>query len=123
MHFIIRLIINAIALYAITYFNFMGIHSDGILYTLLAAFVFGLANAIVRPILMVLTCPLVVLTLGLFTLVINALIFWGLTWVPHFHVPGWWAAFWGALVMTIVSWVLSLIIREPERERAQERQS
>ena len=49
------------------------------------------------------------------TLFINALIFYyGLRWIPGFTVPGFWAAFWGALVVTIISWVLSLIIREPE---------
>jgi putative membrane protein len=126
MHVIVRFIVNALALLAISYWpwHIMGIHSDGIMPAVWAALVLGVANAIVRPILMVLTCPLIVLTLGIGTLFINALIFYfGLKWIPGFYVPGYWAAFWGAIVMSIVSWVLSLVIREPESERAQQQSS
>ena len=120
MHLIVRFIVNALALLAISYWpwHIMGIHSDGWLPAVEAAVVLGIANAIVRPILMLLTCPLIILTLGIGTLFINALIFYfGLKWIPGFYVPGYWAAFWGAIVMTIISWVLSLIIREPQEER------
>ena len=82
---------------------------------LLVAAVFGIVNSLVRPILTVLTCPLIVVTLGLFTLVINALMLmltgalserWGL----GFTVTGFWAAFWGGLVVGLVSVVLSLFL-------------
>ena len=82
---------------------------------LLVAAVFGIVNSLVRPILTVLTCPLIVVTLGLFTLVINALMLmltgalseqWGL----GFTVSGFWAAFWGGLVVGLVSVVLSLLL-------------
>jgi putative membrane protein len=117
MHLLTRFIINALAVLAISYWpwHIMGIHSDGWLPAVEAAIVLGIANAIIRPILMVLSCPLIILTLGIGTLFINALIFYyGLRWIPGFTVPGFWPAFWGALVVTIISWVLSLIIREPE---------
>jgi putative membrane protein len=82
---------------------------------LLVAAVFGIVNSLVRPILTILTCPLIVITLGLFTLVINALMLlltgalserWGL----GFTVSGFWAAFWGGLVVGLVSVVISLLL-------------
>ncbi|HLN81086.1 MAG TPA: phage holin family protein, partial [Thermoanaerobaculia bacterium] len=84
---------------------------------LLVALVFGVLNAIVRPLLKLLTCPLILLTLGLFTFVINALMLWLTSAVSEsfglgFHVDGFVPAFLGALVVTIVSVLLSVIIRE-----------
>ncbi len=120
MSFLIRLLINAIALLIISQLHLMGIHADTWSALIIGAIVLGLVNAIVRPILIVVSCPLEVLSLGLFTLVLNALIFWfGLKYIPGFHVPGFWAAFWGAIVMSIISWILSLIVRDvsPERRR------
>ena len=85
---------------------------------LLVAAVFGIVNSLVRPILTVLTCPLLVVTLGLFTLVINALMLlltgalserWGL----GFTVSGFWAAFFGGLVVGLVSVLLSLLLPRP----------
>ncbi len=81
------------------------------------ALVFGLVNALIRPLLELLTCPLIVLTLGLFTLVINAVLLLltsalsravGLTFV----VRGFWPAFWGALIISVVSLVLTLLLHE-----------
>jgi putative membrane protein len=126
MHFIIRFIITALAVIAISYWpwHMPGIAADSITAALLAALVLGIANAIIRPILMALTCPLIILTLGIGTLFINALIFYfGLKWIPGFHVAGYWAAFWGALVVSLISWFLSLIIREPQEERRQQQGS
>lgn len=123
MHFIVRFIITALAVIAISYWpwHMPGIAADSITAALLAALVLGIANAIIRPILMALTCPLIILTLGIGTLFINALIFYfGLKWIPGFHVADYWAAFWGALVVSIISWFLSLIIREPQEEQRQQ---
>ena len=118
MTFTIRFLVNALALFLISYFSFQGIHADSITALLIGALVLGLANAFVRPLLMVLSCPLVVLTLGLFTLVINGVIFYFvLKWLPGWHIPGYWPAFWGALVTTIISWIVSLIIRDVSAER------
>ncbi|MGH7526723.1 MAG: phage holin family protein [Gemmatimonadales bacterium] len=88
---------------------------------LLVAAVFGIVNSLLRPILTVLTCPLIVLTLGLFTLVINALMLmltgWLSTrWGLGFTVSGFWTAFWGGLVVGLVSLLLSLVIPRTIKE-------
>jgi putative membrane protein len=90
-----------------------------VLVVLGVALVFGLVNALIRPLLSLLTCPLIILTLGLFTLVINAAMLLltsalsgavGLAFV----VDGFWPAFWGALIVSIVSFVVTLLIREDD---------
>jgi putative membrane protein len=92
------------------------------------AVIFGLINALIRPLLKVLTCPLILLTLGLFTLVINALMLWltgEISEALHlgFYVEDFGAAFWGGLVVSIVSVVLNLIVRDEDerQERRRER--
>jgi putative membrane protein len=119
MGFLIRLVVNALALIAVAYLV-PGVHVSGFVGALIAALILGVVNAFLRPVLVILSLPLEILTLGLFTLVINALLFWlvgklgvGLT------VDGFWPAFVGALVLWIVSWVLSLLTRglEGPRER------
>jgi putative membrane protein len=119
MSFLIRILVNALALFLISKFNFMGIHADKPLDMLAGALVLGLANAFVRPLLMVLSCPLVILTLGLFTLVINAVIFYFvLNLLPGWHMnPGIWPPFWGAILMSVISWIISVIIRDVSAER------
>lgn len=75
---------------------------------MIAALVIGLVNALVRPILLILTLPVNILTLGLFTLVINALMFWlASSIVKGFDVKDFMAAFWGALVFWLVSWLVN----------------
>jgi putative membrane protein len=86
------------------------------------AVIFGLVNALIRPILKFLTCPLIILTLGLFTLVINALMLWLASWISGlfgagFRVDGFWAAFWGALVISVVSWLLSMLFGVSDRKQ------
>jgi putative membrane protein len=86
------------------------------------ALIFGLVNALIRPILKFLTCPLIVLTLGLFTLVINALMLQLASWLGRqlglgFYVAGFWPAFWGALVISVVSFVLTMLIGDEDEER------
>jgi putative membrane protein len=120
MRFLIRLLVNAAALWVATRIVAGVTFTGEVPYLLLVALVFGLLNALVRPVLKLLTCPLLILTLGLFTFVINAFILWmtsALSDKLHigFHVAGFWSAFWGALVITIVSIVLSLLIPDPER--------
>ncbi len=118
MSFLLRVLVNALALFLIAYFRFMGIHVDTFWDTLLGALVLGLANAVVRPLLVVLSCPLVIITLGLFTLFINGLIFYYvLKWLPGWHIPGYWAAFWGAILVSVISWVISLIVRDVSAEK------
>ncbi|MCB5163289.1 phage holin family protein [Streptomyces bambusae] len=88
---------------------------DRALSLVLVALIFGLVNLVVKPIVKLLSLPLFILTLGLFTLVVNALMLmltswlaekWGLT----FHVDGFWTAVWGALIISIVSWALNLVL-------------
>jgi putative membrane protein len=116
MHFLIRLIVNALALMIVAYL-LPGVHVTGFVGALVAAFVLGIVNAILRPILVILTLPIQIVTLGLFTLIINAALFY---WVGHLNlglvVDGFWPAFWGAIVLSIVSFVLSWLLRGVDRE-------
>jgi putative membrane protein len=122
MRFLLRLLVNAAALWVATQIVPGVTHSGSALSLLVVALVFGLLNALVRPLLALLSCPLLILTLGLFTLVINAVIllltsaFSGSLGIG-FHVDGFWAAFLGALVVSIVSILLSIFVRDTERNR------
>ena len=115
MGFLIRLVLNAVALIAVAYIV-PGIHVYGIGGALLAALILGIVNAVIRPILIVISLPIEILTLGFFVLVINALLFW---FVGALHVglyvDGFWPAFWGALLMAIASWVLSMLTGRDQR--------
>jgi len=126
--FILRLAINAIALYLAVYF-LPGIELRSSLTSILwLALIFGLVNALFRPLISLLTCPLIVLTLGLFTLVINTFMFW-LTSVigQSFGIaliisePVWWNAFLGGLVVSVVSVVMTLILKDELKGRGRSR--
>lgn len=118
MGFVIRLIVNAIALIVVAYIV-PGISVSGFAGALVAALILGIVNAILRPILVIVSLPLEIVTLGLFTLVINGLLFW-LVGALHIglDVAGFWPAFLGAIVMAIVSWLLSLLTRGFDRKTA-----
>jgi len=114
MRFLIRLVFNAVALWAATFVP--GIWSDGGLVSfLLVALVFGFVNALIRPLLALLSCPLIILTLGLFTLILNALMLQLTAWIGSslglgFHVRGFVAAFLGSIVVSVVSTLLSWLL-------------
>jgi putative membrane protein len=94
-----------------------GIHLRDTMTLFVAALALGLVNAIVRPLLIFFTLPLTLLTLGLFILVINALSFWLAAWfVPGFGVDGFAAAFFGALLMSILSTLFSWLVKPGERK-------
>ncbi|HVE66323.1 MAG TPA: phage holin family protein [Thermoanaerobaculia bacterium] len=117
MKFLLRILATAAALWIATQIVPGVTHSGPWTSLLLVAIVFGLLNAIVRPLLKLLTCPLILLTLGLFTFVINALMLWltsaiSATLGLGFHVSGFVPAFLGALVITVVSVLVSLILRD-----------
>lgn len=125
MKFILRLAINMVALYVAIVLLPKNITLEGSMLNIIwLALIFGLVNAILRPPFKALSCLLIVLTLGLFTLVINALLF-ALTGLigNFFHVgftladPWYWSAFLGSLVTTAVSLVLSLILRDELKGR------
>jgi putative membrane protein len=115
---LIRWGINAIAIWAAIELV-PGIQHTGSAGSLIViALIFGLVNALVRPILTVLTCPLIILTMGLFILVINALMLGLTAWlVPSLTIDGLWPAFLGALIISLVSGVISLLIREDWEDR------
>jgi putative membrane protein len=111
MNLLLRFLINAAALYCIALYV-PGIHANGIGAALLAALIFGVVNAIVRPIALLLTLPLTIVTLGLFVIIVNALMFWLATWItPGFTVHGFRAALIGAIVMMIVGLITNHLLR------------
>jgi len=115
---LLRLVINMLALYAaMALVPGIQAQSENWLSFIWLALIFGLINALLRPLLMLLTCPLIILTLGLGTLLINTLLFYlagviGQAFNVGFTVDGFWPAFLGALVVSIVSMVLSLLLRD-----------
>jgi putative membrane protein len=122
--FILRLLINAIALY-LAVLILPGIELMSELVSIIwLALIFGVVNALFRPLLKFLTCPLIILTLGLFTLVINTFLFW-LTSVigQSFGIalvitePVWWNAFLGGLIVSVVSVVMTLILKDELKSR------
>jgi putative membrane protein len=111
MKLLFRWIINAGVLLLLAYY-LPGIEVAGWYSALIAALILGLVNAVIRPILIIFTLPINIVSLGLFTLVINALLFWFVgTVVQGFLVAGFWPAFWGALIMTVVSWVVGALLK------------
>jgi putative membrane protein len=108
MFLIARLLIHMVAILIISYLFPKMIWVDGLMAALVAAFLLGIVNVIIRPILVFLTLPLTVLTLGLFLLVINGLMLWLVAaLLKGFHVNGFWGAVFGSLLISIVSWILS----------------
>jgi len=121
--FFIRWVINAIALY-IAIQVVPGIQAQNTQWMAIfgLALIFGLLNALLRPLLKLLTCPLIFLTLGLFTLLINTLLFYlvgviGTNFGIGFQVADFWSAFWGGVITSLVSIVLSLVFREDLKKR------
>jgi putative membrane protein len=114
---LVRWLVTTVAIFAAVKLM-PGVHFAGPVWKLgLVAIIFGLVNSLVRPLLKLLTCPLIILTLGLFILIINAAMLM-LTSVLseafglHFRVANFWSAFWGALLISIVSFLLNLLLGE-----------
>ena len=112
MNLLIRWFATAATLLIIAY-AVPGITVTGVYIALITAIVLGLVNAIIRPVLVVLTLPINVLSLGLFTFVINALMFWFVaSFIDGFEVAGFWAAFVGAFLLTLSGWLVNLLIQQ-----------
>ncbi|MCU0951139.1 MAG: phage holin family protein [Burkholderiaceae bacterium] len=111
MRILLVWILNAIALWLVAVIV-PGVQVEENPMTLfIAAVVLGLVNALVKPLLIVLTLPITIVTLGLFLLVINALLFWGVaSLLPGFNVDGFWWAMLGALVYSLLTWALSSLL-------------
>ena len=124
MGFVVRTLVTAVALWIATLLV-GGIKVEGAstlsnTLTLLAvAVIFGLVNAIRKPLIKIFGCFFYIITLGLIALVVNALLFLLVSWLADlldlpFHVDGFWAAFWGAIIVGVVSWAINLVI--PDRK-------
>ena len=126
MRFLLRVLVSAAALgvatwavSGITLPAASGWSKAGTL--LVVALIFGIINATLKPLIKVVGCAFYVLTLGLAALVVNGLLLWLTSWVAGklslpFHISGFWAAFWGAIIVGLVSWVLNLFIRDERSE-------
>ena len=125
MRFLIRVLASAAAL-AVATAVVPGIElttasvTSKVLTLLGVALIFGVINAVLKPIVKIVGCLFYILTLGLIALVVNALLLWltsgladklNLPW----HVTGFWPAFWGALIVSVVSWLLSIVVRDPDK--------
>jgi putative membrane protein len=110
--FFIRMVANSVAILLISYLLPQVVTVDGVMAALAAAFVLGLVNAVVRPLFVLLTLPVTVVTLGAFLLVINGLLLWFVSvFVPGFHVNGFLAAVVGSVLLSIVSWILTRVVQ------------
>jgi putative membrane protein len=121
MRFLLRLLATAAALWVAVFLVPGIIYEGGPLGLLGVALVFGLVNAFIRPALQLLTCPLVVLTLGLFVFVLNAFLLWLTAQLSQalgiqFQVVGFWSALIGAVIIAVVSTVLNLFVGARPRE-------
>ncbi|MHB1024136.1 MAG: phage holin family protein [Desulfobacteria bacterium] len=112
MSFFIRMVANAVAILLIGYLLPQVVNVDGVMAALAAAFVLGLVNAVVRPLFVLLTLPITVVTLGAFLLVINGLLLGLVAYiVPGFHVNGFLGAVIGSILLSVVSWILTRVVQ------------
>ncbi|GGO21520.1 phage holin family protein [Deinococcus humi] len=112
MGFILRLLVNALALYLLTQV-YSGVFFEGgagVGSVLIAALVMGIVNALIRPVLLLLSMPLTVLTLGLFTLVVNGVVLALVAAITALNTAGFGAAIVGALILTVISWLLDALV-------------
>ncbi len=112
MQLLLRWLINSVAIMLIALY-LPGIDISNFYAALIAALVLGILNALIRPLLILLTLPINILTLGIFTLFINAFLFWfASTIVKGFDVVGFWPSFWGALIMWLVAWGTNWLLKK-----------
>ncbi len=127
MRFLIRIVASAIAL-AVATAVVPGIElttaslTSKVLTLIAVALIFGVVNAILKPIVKVVGCAFYVLTLGLIALVVNALLLWLTSWLAGklnlpFHITGFWPAFWGAIIVGVVGWLFSILLRDRDDTR------
>jgi putative membrane protein len=134
MKFLLRLLIAAAALGVATALVpgielRTGDTAAKIITLIVVALIFGLVNAVLKPIVKTIGCIFYVLTLGLFGLVVNGLLLWLTSWVAgqlpsplhSFHITGFWPAFWGAIIVGIIGWLLNLVLDHYEGPDTQSR--
>jgi putative membrane protein len=111
LRLIVTWFLNALALFVLPYI-LPSIHVASYRSALVAALVLGFINTLIRPILVLLTLPVTLLTLGFFIFVINGLLFWFVgSFISGFTVDGFWSGVFGAIVYSIISWLLASLIR------------
>jgi putative membrane protein len=117
MRFLLRLLLNGVAIVVAAWFV-PGVRLVGVIPALAAGALLGVVNALIRPVLLLLTLPFTLITLGLFIFVVNAICF-GLTaaLIPGFDLSGFSAAFFGSLVVSLISWTLSAALVDDTRRR------
>jgi len=123
MRFLVRTVVTALALWVATALlsgiTVSGSSNTRNALTLLAvAVIFGVVNAILKPLIKIFGCAFYILTLGLISFVVNALLFLLVSWIADqlnlpFHVDGFWSGFWGAIIVGVVSWAIDLVV--PDR--------
>jgi putative membrane protein len=112
MGFLLRVLVNILAL-VLAASVVPGISLDGVLSAVAAGLLLGLVNALVRPVLLILTLPITLVTLGLFLFVLNGLCLWLVASVVRgFHVAGFWSAVLGALCVSVVSWIVTALVSD-----------
>jgi putative membrane protein len=127
MKYLLHVLVTAAAL-AVAVWLVPGVElltaSDGkrVLTVIVVALIVGIVNAVIKPIVKTIGCLFYILTLGLIGLVVNGLLLWLASWVAGklklpFHITGFWPAFWGAIIIGVVSWVLSMIIPDGDGDR------
>ena len=118
MFFIFRLLINALVIFFVSHaFDSITLR-DGVFAPILFAFVLGVINSVIRPILIILTFPITVLTLGIFTLVINSFTFWLASLLSYgIHIESFAAAFWGGGIVWLFSYFTNLFLIKEEHYR------
>ena len=108
--FLVRWLVTTLAVALAV--EFTGMHAEGWLPLVGMALVLGIINAFLRPVLLFLSIPFIIVSLGLFILVVNALLFWlAGELVRGFHVDGFWNAFFGSIIVSLVNWALSAFTR------------
>jgi putative membrane protein len=131
MRFLIRMLASAAAL-AVATAVVPGIElttgsvTSKVLTLIAVALIFGLINAFLKPIVKIVGCAFYILTLGLIALVVNALLLWLTSWLADklnlpWHITGFWPAFWGAIIVSVVGWLLSILIRDRSDKPAEAR--
>ncbi len=110
--FLLRVVLNTVAI-AIAPSFISGVQVDGILPALAGGALLAVVNAVIRPVLVILTLPITIFTLGLFILVVNGGCFWFVAWlIDGFRVSGFWPAVFGALLVSVVNWVAGALAGE-----------
>ncbi|RJF99906.1 phage holin family protein [Noviherbaspirillum saxi] len=110
MRLLFAWLINAAALFAVSYLM-KTVYVEDFVVALIAALVLGFVNTLIRPVLLLLTLPVTLLTLGLFIFIVNGLMFWAVAnFVGGFYVAGFWSAVGGALLYSLISWGLSALL-------------